>query len=227
MDRPPITVLPSLPALSLEEHRMVAAALAGVAPEFQIDLVDGKFVNATSWPFAEPENEWFRLLHEYTQTAKQFKVEFDCMILEPERYLDTLLEAGMERVIIHIGSSQRIMDCITHAKAHHYQIGLALTNDIPLSELDSYLPYIDFVQLMGIAVVGAQGQPFDVRTVPRVETLRAAHPELSIAVDGSVNEDTIPILKHAGVDRFAPGSAIAKAADPAAAYRSLVALASH
>lgn len=221
----PITVLPSLPAHSWAEHEQLAQSLRGVAKEFQIDLVDGIFVDATSWPFMEPKVEWVKLLHKFSKTAEQYLVEFDCMIIEPERYLDTLVEVGAKRMIVHLGSTDAVMDCIAHAKAHGYQLGLALTNDIPLSELNPFLPHIGFVQLMGIAVVGAQGQAFDVRTVPRVEELRAAHPTLEIAVDGSVNEDTIPILKKAGVNRFAPGSAIAKAANPAAAYRELFQLA--
>ena len=222
-----VSVLPSLPAKTLEEHRALADALTGVAEEFQIDLVDGRFVSATSWPFSEAEEEWLPLLLEFAVTAEQFQVEFDCMILEPERYLDTFADIGARRVIVHLGSTDRVMDCIAHGRAHGYELGLALTNDVPLGELMPYLSHINFVQLMGIAEVGAQGQPFDVRTVPRAEALRAEYPELTIAVDGSVNEDTTPILNAAGVNRFAPGSAIAKAEDPAEVYRELLALARH
>lgn len=222
---PPVVVLPSLPAPSLEEHQRVAQALAGTATQFQIDLVDGIFVDAVSWPFGEAKQEWVSLLETYAPTCERFAVEFDCMVSEPQQYINTLADMGAKRIIVHLGSTPHLMDAIAQIKERGCIAGVALTNDIPLSELDQYLPHISFVQLMGIATVGAQGQPFDPRTVPRVTALREQYPDLDIAVDGSVNADTIPTLREAGVNRFAPGSAIAGAPDPAAAYAELVALA--
>ena len=80
---------------------------------------------------------------------------------------------------------------------------------------------IDFVQLMGIKEVGRQGQPFAEETFARVKKLRSVYPELEIAIDGGVNQETIPGLAEAGASRLAPGSAIAKQADPKAAYLDL------
>ena len=146
------------------------------------------------------------------------------MILQPETYLDAFIEAGVKRVIIHMGSTTAYDAIIAHAHYHGYTLGFALINDEPLDLLYPYLDDIDYVQLMGIAHVGQQGQPFDERTLARVRTLRNQFPDLEIAVDGSVNQTTMTSLYAAGVNRFAPGSAISKAADPALAYKQLFAL---
>lgn len=222
MDALPIRVVPSLPAASFADIVHLADALVHVAPEMQIDLVDGQFVPHRSWPFTEPEP-----LHELpalSAVAACFELEVDCMILEPERYLEDFIAMPVTRMVVHIGSTDAYDEIIAHARRHEYKIGFAITNDRPLEQLLTYIPEIDYVQIMGIKEVGQQGQPFDVRTLDRVRTLREQFPELEIAVDGAVNETTIPQLYAAGVTRFAPGSAIARQPDPRLAYEHLVSL---
>jgi ribulose-phosphate 3-epimerase len=216
------SLVPSLPAASFDELSSLAEKLAGIALGFQVDIVDGLFVPHKAWPFTETDMalEWEKL----PLLTKNFEIEIDCMVREPEQYLDIFVVNDIPRVIIHVGSTECYGKCIRHARTHGYKIGFALTNDVPLSFMHPYVPLIDFVQVMGIAHVGRQGQPFDERTLATVRSLRDTYPDLEIAVDGSVNEKTIPLLKKAGVNRFAPGSAIRKAEDPAAAYKHLVSL---
>jgi len=218
----PITVVPSLPAKSLEEIDALCTALKGVASEIQVDIVDGQYVPLISWPFTEKNPiEALSALSKYTD---DFSIEMDCMVLNPEQYLDVFVELGVKRVVIHVGSTEAYDEIIAHAKHHGYTVGFALTNDTPLDVVLQYIEDIAYVQLMGIKEVGQQGQPFDVRTLKRASELRVRFPELEIAVDGSVNEDTIPQLYAAGVTRFAPGSAIAKTDDPEVSYKHLLSL---
>ncbi len=216
------TLVPSLPARSFSQLQLLAEALDGVADGFQIDIVDGKFVPHTAWPFTEEvvENEWEKVM----KLPQSFKYELDCMIMEPEKYLDIFKTLPLQKLIIHAGSTTAYGELIRFAKANDFQIGIAFTNDVPLSFLEPYIPMIDFVQIMGIAKIGVQGQPFDERTLKSASSLRGIYPELSIAVDGSVNAKTIPSLLAAGVNHFAPGSAISKAEDPVVAYKQLTSL---
>lgn len=215
-------VVPSLPAHSFDELNALAGAVVGDVTELQVDIVDGKFVHAVSWPFTESEPlAELRKLKNFTH---DFSIEVDCMVMKPERYLNLFVELGVSRVIMHMRSTEVYERIIEHARTHGYKVGIAFTNDVPFEEYAALIPKIDFVQVMGIAVVGAQGQPFDERTLETVSHLRSVFPELEIAVDGSVNKETIVPLKEAGVTRFAPGSAIAKQEDPKAAYHQLCAL---
>jgi ribulose-phosphate 3-epimerase len=221
----PITIVPSLPAKSLGELEALCTALQGVAPEIQVDIVDGEYVPFVSWPFTESDPvAALSVLSKYTDI---FSIEIDCMVKNPEQYLDLFVELGVKRVAIHVGSTQAYDEIIAHAKQHGYLLGFALTNDTPLDVVLEHITQISYVQLMGIAEVGQQGQPFDVRTLARARELRLLFPELEIAVDGSVNVETIPQLYAAGVTRFAPGSAIAKTEDPAESYKHLLTLVTH
>lgn len=219
-------IVPSYPAPSFEELQRVLDALRGTADEMQVDLVDGKFVPFRSWPFAEmgEEGDVHAALASLEPYTSDYAIEVDCMVEEPFGLLDTFVTLGVGRVVVHMRSTERYTECIAHARKHGYRIGFALTNDVPLAEIEPFIADLDFVQVMGIAEVGKQGQPFDERTPGRVQEIRAKYPDLEIAVDGAVNSETIPVLSEAGVNRFAPGSAITKAADPKEAYRSLMQL---
>ncbi len=218
-------IVPSYPAPSFAELTRLFDTLKGVTDEVQVDMVDGAFAPSTSWPFTEDDPA--AALTELAPYTRDFTIEMDCMIEDPERWLDRFTALGIKRVVVHLGSTDAYEEIIEHARAHRYAIGLALTNDVPLAALDPFVERIDFVQLMGIREVGRQGRPFDEETVARAAKLRAHYPSLDIAVDGGVNERTIPPLLAAGVNRFAPGSDITTAADPAAAFRTLSALISN
>lgn len=213
-------IVPSLPAQSFGELTTLFQALHDVSPEMQVDIVDGVFVPHTSWPFSESDAA--EALLKLAPYAEWFDIEMDCMCMYPESYLDLFAEIGVRRVVVHLGSTRAYGKCIEHAREHGYAISLALTNDSDLSELDIYAGEIDGIQVMGIESIGQQGQPFDERTLATVARIKAAYPDLPIAVDGGVNAETIPALLDAGVTRFAPGSAIAKSADPKASYTQLL-----
>lgn len=215
------SLVPSLPAQSFEEIRVLLGSLQGLISGVQIDIVDGVFAPTPSWPFTT--NDHVAALRELTP-YHDLEIEMDCMCMHPEMYLDTFVEIGVKRVVIHAGSTTQYAECIAHARAHGYRIGFAIQNDTEKILCDTYIPQFDFVQVMGILHIGVQGQPFDVRTVATVGRLRKQYPSLEIAVDGGVNEETIPALLAAGVNRFAPGSAISRADDPGASYKHLLSL---
>lgn len=219
----PITVLPSYPAPHWYQLEKAFRALAGTSREFQVDMVDGSFAPSVSWPFSESEAiaTSLKQLHSWSDT---FALEFDCMVMQPEQYLDYMLAAGAKRIVIHYGSTDNYNDILAHAAAHQYKIGLAFTCTTLLSEVIPYIPQFDYIQVMGIKAVGQQGQPFAAETYTQVRALRAQYPELEIAIDGGVNARTMPALYAAGANRFAPGSAIIAASDPAATYKQLQAL---
>lgn len=216
------TLVPSLPASSETQLTHALEQLDGAAEYFQVDMVDGVFVKSVAWPFTEKDPvEALGLLRDW---SSKYILEVDCMVVRPEQYLDRLVEMGVKRVVVHIGSTERLAEIISHARNNNYKLGLAITNEKPIDRLISYIPEIDFVQIMGIAEIGKQGEPFDERTLDRVAELRAKYPELEIAVDGAVNSVTIPRLLAAGANRLAPGSSVIKAPDPRTAYTELQSL---
>lgn len=214
-----ITVVPSIPPKSFEELQKVLELFKGVSSGIQVDIVDGVFVPHTSWPFTELNvEESLSLLKPY---AQDFEIEVDCMCMHPELYLELFQEIGVKRVIVHEGTTENYQTCITHAKLHGYKIGLGILNSTAKDFLALYADTIDFVQVMGIAHIGIQGQPFDTQTLNTVAYIHLIYPHLEITVDGAVNRETILKLRAVGVTRFAPGSAVVKTSDPVLSYKQL------
>jgi ribulose-phosphate 3-epimerase len=147
--------------------------------------------------------------------------------MHPEMYLDLFASLHVARVVIHAESTAAHEQCVAHGNLHGYKVGLGVLVTTPPALVDSLVPLFSYVQVMGIRHVGAQGQPFDPEALSIITRLRHAYPLLEIAVDGAVNEHTIPKLLQAGANRFAPGSAIAKSDDPVASYKQLCELLPH
>lgn len=219
-----VKIVPSYPAPSFTALKNWIQTLAAVTDEVQIDFVDGRFVSATSWPFTDAEPPLQALEHwEEFPTAVSY--ECDLMVQDPEQYLDALVQRGVKRVIIHHQSTRDYEACVAHAQLHGYIHGLAVLPHVVVDDIAPLLEQFSYVQVMGIASVGAQGQPFASAALQVIAELRVRFPNMVIGVDGAVNADTIPSLVAAGATRLAPGSAITKAANPAAAFSQLQALA--
>jgi len=214
-----LNIIPSLPAANFNELESLVFKLIDEIDEIQVDIVDGQFVNSVSWPFTEaaPTVEILKL----SILPKKLAIEVDCMVMKPEQYFEIFYKLGIKKVVLHYGSTPDLKLAIDQLKEKGVLVGLAFTNDIAFGHIEPYMDVIDYVQVMGIATVGQQGQPFDERTLTTVKFLRGKYPNLTIAVDGSVNENTIVALRDVGVDRFMPGSAIAKAIDSKSSLNNL------
>ncbi|MCD5381960.1 MAG: hypothetical protein LR017_01440 [Candidatus Pacebacteria bacterium] len=210
-------ILPAIIPKTFEHLKETLKVVEPFAEAVQIDVVDGKFVPFTSWPYGAGED-----IAQLAEITEKFDVEIDLMIEHPEEVIAAYYGAGVERMVVHLESVKdeaAIETILEHHAAHNYGLGFSINNDTLLEELIQYLDRIDFVQLMGIAQIGSQGQPFDERVIDRIKTLLAAHPDLQISIDGSVNKDTLPRLYEAGAQHFVSGSAILKASDPQEVYR--------
>ncbi len=217
-----MTIVPAIIPKTKEHLLSSLGAVESVVHEVQIDIVDGVFAGEASWPFAEhtSTDETEATLRGITGS---FALEVDLMVKDVDVYFDLYARVA-RRLVIHWGSTARLDELLAQ-RSSTLKIGIALTNDIPLEEVYPYMSQIDFVQCMGIAEVGVQGNGFDPRVLPRIKEIHETHPALEIAVDGHVTMFTLPLLKDAGATRFMAGSSIFTAPDPAHAFLSLQELA--
>jgi ribulose-phosphate 3-epimerase len=214
------TIIPAIIPQSFEQLEHTLESISAFTHYVQVDIVDGKFVPFTSWPYGDGDT-----ISDITSLAQKFVLEFDLMVRDPEVVLDEYIKAGAGSVVIHLESTEEIERVFEHHDAHKYQLGLSILNDTPLGELIKLAHRANFVQLMGIADIGSQGQSFDERVLPRIRELRAEFPALLISIDGSVSKETLPRLKEAGANRFVSGSAILKDDDPGEMFGALEKLA--
>ena len=210
-------IIPAIIPQSLRDLRLQLEKLH-FAPVIQIDVVDGRFVSATSWPY-KGEVPHFDL----TEPITGREVGVDLMVSDPLTAAEQWLAVGATRLVVHVESlTDGVWPKIVSLKdTYTFELALAANNDTPLTPIIDRIQTIDYVQLMGITQVGSQGQAFDDRVLKRITDIVTQFPDLPVSIDGSVNFNTIERLHEAGAKRFVVGSAILRAEDPEFAYQRL------
>ncbi len=197
---------------------------AEYAIEAQLDIADGIFAPVTSWPYNSGQWEDAEVLLRDTKLSGDTSIRYEVhlMVKDPGPIGEMLARAGAIRLIPHIEALPEIDDArelfARWRAAGVEEIGIAMRIDTPLEALDPYIHECAVVQLMSIAKIGAQGQPFDDRALSRVEELHARYPELLVAVDGGITESNVEELVRAGANRLCVGSALSKSENAAAAF---------
>ena len=217
-------IIPAVLPKNYEDMKNKIALVRGHVPLVQIDLCDGVFVPSQTWPFSTGGASDYHLeqiLNEETGMPfwEDIDFELDLMVADAVENFDIYAKLGPKRMIFHIeavGNLEDFKDFLEGIDPYVrdiMQIGVAINPTTPLQNIFPLIPHIDFVQCMGIAKIGYQGQPFDERVLEYIKTLKEKFPELVISVDGSVTLETGPALVEAGAERLVAGSAIFKTDD--------------
>lgn len=160
----------------------------------QLDLMDNKFVPNKSIGLD--------IIKKY---PLDFQKEAQLMVIDPNVWIDGLIELGVDRIIFPVEVGQDIKDLISKVKNNKIEVGLSLNPETEVTILDSYLGLIDAVLLMSVKP-GLEGQQFDAKTYEKISYLKEKNPSLKIGVDGGINDTNIKNLVDAGADYLAIGS---------------------
>ncbi len=213
-------VIPAIMPKTFENIEETVKIVSPYVSNVQLDLMDGKFVEALTWPyFSYKDPNFAALLSESLGLPEWDKIDYeiDLMSSTPESDVFDWIKIGAKRVVLHFESSKEILKLIKEIRSEYGvakeninapEIGIAALNDTPLSLWEEIIPSVDFVQLMGIAKIGYQGEPFDERVLDRIKILKNKYPEMILSVDGGVNSDTASSLVKAGIHRLVSGSYI-------------------
>ena len=220
-----IEVIPAVLSQNYEDMKNKIALVRGIVPVVQIDLCDGVFVKNKTWPFATggADDIYFhRIMNEEEGMPfwEDIEFELDLMVADAVENFDIYTKLGPKRVVFHVeavGDLNEFKNFLEGMDVYirdSIQIGLAVNVDTEISEqVFGLINHVDFVQCMGIAKIGFQGQDFDERVFTQIKKLKEKYPDLIISVDGGVNLDTAQELVEAGVERLVAGNAILRSAD--------------
>ena len=190
-------IIPAILPKVQSELNQKAKSVLGLVSHVQVDVCDGKFV---------PSKTAFKEL----PFLDEIEYELDLMVDQPENRIEEYIDLQPARIIVHLESIQnfpKIFLALENVRGI-IEVGLSVSNDTPDALLEKFIEDCDFVQFMGIAKIGFQGEPFDERVIERVAYFHRKYPDLPIAVDGSVSTETISRLLHAGATRFVCGSSV-------------------
>lgn len=203
-----VEIVPAILPKSFEELEQGLARLSGVAPLIQIDLVGENVLSG----------------QETIPLWEEFDFEADSMLPNPVAEVRYCIDLGFSRIVVHADAlgAKEAMTMLQETREGDFaiQVGVALQSADSPEELTEFVGLFDYVQVMGIAHIGSQGQPFDPRAIALIKELRVQFPELIIQVDGAVAPH-VRELVAAGANRLVIGSAIMRAENPREVYKAL------
>lgn len=228
------SIVPAVLASSREDFDEKLALLVRIpqVSRIQIDVVDTHFAAHASWPYATPAQSHDFSLQSDRNDKKLLALdhiayEIDLMCLDAEAAAHAWLARGATRLTFHAESAidlRQFLTLVRNQQGNPVSLGLALNIESDLALLEPGLGEVEYVQFMGIARIGAQGQPFDPRVLEKLRLFHARHPEVALQVDGGVSLENAPSLLALGVSTLVVGSGIVGADDPAAAFGAFEAL---
>lgn len=198
-----MTVVPSINAQTFEEAERRIKIAAEFSDRVHLDITDGVFSPAILW--GSPEE------------LPKLKINFEVhlMVREPEKAINQWLDAGVDKIAVHIESV--IPDSLFKIQ----NLVLAINPETPAEKL---LPYKDKVkQFLVLAVKpGPAGQKFNPAALEKIRFIRYNIPGAIIEVDGGINLETAKLCKDAGADILVSASYIFGDEEPKKAYEKLL-----
>lgn len=208
------TISPSLYSADLLDIRNVLSRLEGFE-HLHLDIDDGNFVRGISFgmDIVEP-----------IAMATDIPLDAHLEVLNPMDYVLPLCEAGVEQIVAHIEALPFPSLFLSTVHKMGKKAGLALNIKTPVSVLEPYIDQLDCVFIVSVEA-DVDGLPFRPGVLKKIRDARTLLPkEISIWVDGGVNESNLKAVIDAGADAIVQGRAVFKAPDPNAAYQRLLAL---
>ena len=215
-----MNITPAILPHSFEEVQEKLSRIEGLAQHAQIDLCDGVFGREKTWLPAGNET-----------LPQGFMYEFDLMLNDWKVYMMRAIELGAASVVAHVDlfSEEDINELVAIVSARGTMLGIAVSNDKSVEfhmdmirKIQSRYQKI-YIQVMGIAKIGEQGQAFDEDAVGRVTMLKQQFGEIPLQVDGGMTPETATKVANAGAECVVVGSFIF-GGDPGAAFKQLESL---
>ena len=182
--------------------REIASVEQGGADLLHLDIMDGHFVpNITIGP---PVVSSIRKI-----TA--LPLDAHLMIEEPMRYLDMMIEAGVNWISVHVETDAHLCRTIEYLQSRGIRAGVALNPATPVGALEEVMPEIDFILVMSVNP-GFGGQRFIPSMLNKIrklrETISSNNYHARIEVDGGIDTGNLDAILSAGADTIVAGSSI-------------------
>jgi ribulose-phosphate 3-epimerase len=180
-------------------------------PRIQLDICDGVFVPTRTIAGHE----------ELKRLTCTVKFDVHLMVQQPEMACpDWCTVPCADRFLIHVETTSDFGALCEHAKSCGKTLGAAINPDTPLEKLEAAAQHTDLVQFLTVHP-GAQGRTFVPEVLERITQFRAAHPDVTILVDGGITPETAPQCIAAGADVLVVGSYFVHSPDIAQALEVL------
>ena len=192
-----IIIAPSLLAADFSKLKEEVKAIENTKAKWlHLDVMDGNFVPNIS--FGADIVKAIR---------KDSNLYFDAhlMIENPEWYIDTMADAGVQSISIHVEATKHLDRALQLIKARGLKSGVAINTATDIAFLDNIYEKIDLILVMTVNP-GFGGQKFLNQMIEKIRKVRNKFPHIDIQVDGGINNETAKLVIEAGANILVAGS---------------------
>lgn len=175
----------------------VRRARDGGAELVHFDVMDNHFVpNLTVGPAVAAS----------LAAATDLPINAHLQVSNPDNLIPAFAEAGVASIAVQPEAVTHLHRTLVSIRSAGCEAGVALAPSTPPEAIRWALPYLDFVIVMSVDL-GFGGQAFIPEMADKVRRLRSLS-DLPVAVDGGIDERTVPVMVEAGARALIAGSAV-------------------
>ena len=190
------------------------------APLLHLEVMDGHFVEDIS--IGQPVVRTLR-------KATHLVLDLHLLIERPERYIADFLEAGVDRISVHLEATTRLHGILEQIRKHGVAAGVALNPATPIETIVDLVGEFDYLSVLS-SDPGLSERTFILRSVEKVRAAASLREErgadFAIQVEGGIHFEHMEQLTRAGADILVAGSAIFNSDDPKARLSEMLRLVS-
>lgn len=169
---------------------------------FHIDIMDGKFVENTTWKYEEVKEN-------LENTTKPKDVHL--MVNNPKKYIKQYISLKPEIITFHYEATNNPIELIKYIQKYKIKAGISIKPNTEVEVLKDILEYVDLVLVMSVEP-GKGGQEYIENSTNKINKLKDLREKNNynylIEVDGGINDITKEKAKNA--DILVVGSFITK-----------------
>lgn len=169
---------------------------------FHIDIMDGKFVENTTWKYEEVKEN-------LENTTKPKDVHL--MVNNPKKYIKQYISLKPEIITFHYEATDNPIELIKYIQKYKIKAGISIKPNTEVEVLKDILEYVDLVLVMSVEP-GKGGQEYIENSTNKINKLKDLREKNNynylIEVDGGINDITKEKAKNA--DILVVGSFITK-----------------
>lgn len=202
-------IIPGILETDWLEIEKKLAIIKPFSRKVHIDILDGEFSKQISFKDPTP----------FKKYQNDFYMEAHLMVNDPLKLLKPFADAGFKRFLGHIEKMKDLEEFIAQGQILG-EVGLALDMETKIESVNVPFDDLDFILLLGVKA-GESGQEFMPKVLEKVKKIREKS-QITIEIDGGINEETIADCLKVGVNRFVATSFIFENKDPMEAYEKLL-----